>query len=208
MLLEIRRCAAILLTMRKLILILFMIIALAAGLFAVFAISSEKIETITGVFLAIASLSAALWCLSLLKQTYLTIGTGILLSVIVLLISFTTVAYASVEPFAGIKDDMLVKIGLKDKSLVETIGDSLPSPPLSGTFISEKGGKQFITFKDDTIEMYGESGEKQIFLYEISDNRDTIQCTDIFNGNTTTLQFNYLTNYGIVVIDNIEYYRD
>jgi hypothetical protein len=213
-----RRFAAILLAgrwkgaaMRKLILAVFATILIALGVFTVFSLVNNNIETMIGTLLVVASLVVVLWCFSLQQKVRLSWGTVVLVLVVVLLLSSTTMAYANVEPFVNAKDNLLAKSGSSDKSLISSVKGivpAIPAPRPSGTFTAHKTGiKASATFRGDILEIDDEMTGRKVFVYQISEDGETIQCTNVITGEVTTLKFNYLMDYGIVIIDDVEYYR-
>lgn len=196
--------------MRKTILTAFVTILLASGVFAVFCLLTGNIETLMGVILAFASFAVALWCFSLRKDMRLGMWTLILALVVVLLISSTTMAYADVEPFASAKDVLILNANSNAKSLVNSTGDIIPEHGPLGTYTTQKmGAKVSVTFRDSNfLEMHDTVNGIQIYQYKISDDGETIQLTNVVTKKTTPLKFNYVKDYGIVVIDNVEYLRE
>lgn len=79
---------------------------------------------------------------------------------------------------------------------------------LSGTYVATLlGVEQTATFKGDTLEMFDKFGGKRIFKYSISPDGTTITTTDIVNGKIGNESFKFIKENGVVVINNISYYR-
>jgi hypothetical protein len=83
------------------------------------------------------------------------------------------------------------------------------SPRPSGTYTATGllGVKQTAVFKNDIVEMQNILGGKQVYKYEIRDNRTEIILTDVVSGRSKILSFKYIKDPACVVIDGTAYYR-
>ncbi|MFC1946070.1 hypothetical protein ACFLW1_02595 [Chloroflexota bacterium] len=201
--------------MSKSMLIVFVVIALATGVYAVFLIVNDGIALTTGAIIVVASFALVLWCLSLQKKAQLKSLTAFLMLVAVLFISSTTLAYAGIEPFASGKDNLFstnnnpADLGAQSESLVDSVKQFIPKPRPSGTYICQYAGTQFsATFNSNTLELNNEFEGKKIFTYQISEDEPTITLTNVVDKSVSTHYFQYIKEYQVVVIDKDEYYKD
>jgi len=196
--------------MNKLLLTIIVTILFASGVFAVFCLLTGNIDTMMGGLLAFASFAIVLWCLTLRKEARLGLWTFILLLGSVLLLPSTTLAYSGVEPFATGKDFLLSNARSNAETVTNGAGNIIPEQCPSGKYTTQKMGAQAsVTFRSsDILEMEDAVNGRRIYEYKILGDGETIKITDVTSGNTTSHSFNYVKDYGIVVIDNVEYYKE
>ncbi len=97
--------------MRKTFLILLVIVCLAVAVWNGYLLFTDQTDSIAGWIILAMSIGVLLWNISVLRSYRVRAKSVVAIFVVVLLIGMTVAAYVGIEPFAGIKDVVVLRVG-------------------------------------------------------------------------------------------------